>query len=265
MRKFFRKFKYDDEDRPFLEHLEAFRKTLIRCVVSVVLCSLAAIPLSKPLLTLLRAPLESAEKEGLIRLVTSTPVEAFVQIMKAVFICGIVFSLPFLVFFISLFVLPGLKEKEKKYIGIALGTGSVLFATGVFMGYKMTMPVATQVMLHFNQFLGAEAYWSVGKWYGFILHVLIGFGLAFELPIVILLLGRLGLITSKQLRKYRRHMIVAFFVLAMLLTPPDPLTQIQMALPLYLLYECCIWILWLFDKKQKEAEESGQPTEEPEQ
>jgi sec-independent protein translocase protein TatC len=120
-------------------------------------------------------------------------------------------------------------------------------------------------MWGFTNRLGGEAIWNYQKFIGFTLQVLLGFGLAFQLPIIIILLGKLGILRSRQLRNKRRHVIVGLFILAMLLTPPDVTTQILMALPLILLYEFCIWFLY-FSEEKKESdstmETSAQSTPE---
>jgi sec-independent protein translocase protein TatC len=256
LKKLASKFSYDDSDRPFLEHLEAFRTMLIQCVVTVVICMLGCIPLAKPLLYWLQKPLmDAAAVSGFeYQLITLSPIEAIVQIVKIIFVSGLIVSAPFLIFFISLFILPGLKKTEKKVITQAAIAGGVLFAGGVAMGYGMTMPVAIKLMLHFNDILGTTANWGIDKYIGFVLQLLLGFGLAFELPMILIVLGKLGIVTSKGLRTYRRHVIVGLFIVAMLLTPPDPLTQLQMAIPLIILYECCIWILAIICPKPAEEE-----------
>lgn len=119
------------------------------------------------------------------------------------------------------------------------------------MGYRWTLPVAMKLMWGFNERLGGAAIWNYQKTVGFILQVLLGFGVAFQLPIIIILLGKLGFLESRQLREKRRHVIVGLFILAMFLTPPDPGTQILMAVPLILLYEFCIWFLYFSEGRKR--------------
>jgi len=135
------------------------------------------------------------------------------------------------------------------------------------MGYEFTLPLAMKIMLGLTNKLGGEAIWNYQKYVGFTLQVLLGFGVAFQLPIVIILLGKLGIVNSDQLREKRRHVIVGLFILAMLLTPPDVATQLLMALPLIILYECCIWFLYFSEggRKRKVSEQSENQTNEREE
>lgn len=239
----------EDREQPFLDHLEAFRQMLFRCLIAVAVCTLICIPLARPLLDWLQAPLlETAEtRNATFELITTSPVEGFLQVVKVVFAAGVLVSLPLLIFFIAQFVLPGLKPKERKALMIGGVFGALLFAGGVSLCYFISLPVAVNIMFYFNDYLGTVANWKIDKYLGFALHLLIGFGLSFELPLILILLGRMGLVSPKQLREYRRHVLIGILVLAMMLTPPDVVTQLQMAIPLYLLYECCIGILRLFE------------------
>lgn len=247
-----------DKELPFLEHLEEFRQMLMRCLIAVGVCTLICIPLARPLLNWLRDPLmETAAAKGhTFELITTSPVEGFLQVVKVIFAAGILISLPLLILFIAQFVLPGLKARERKVLMTGGVVGAFLFAGGVALCYFISLPVAVNIMFYFNDYLGTVANWKIEKYLGFVMHLLIGFGLAFELPLILILLGRLGLVTPAQLREYRRHVFIGILVLAMALTPPDPMTQLQMAIPLYLLYECCIVVLSIFNKRETAEEET---------
>ena len=239
------RFVYRDREQSFLEHLTEFRTMLLRCLLTLSIAIVLCIPLAKPLLNWLRAPLlqVAAQNNYKIELITSSPIEGFLQVMSVILATGILLSLPLIIYFVAQFVFPGLKEGEQKMLVFGGLAGAVLFACGVALGYAVTLPVAIKVMFWFNTFLGTSAYWKIDTYLGFVMQLLIGFGLAFELPLILLLLGHLGIISTAQMCKYRRHVIVAILVIAMILTPPDVLSQIQMAIPLYILYELCILIL----------------------
>ncbi len=255
---------HEDSAQPFLEHVEALRQTLIRCLITVAIATLICIPVAKPIIGWLRAPLleGAARRDATFELITTAPIEGFVQVMKVIFSAGVMLSLPLLIWFVGLFVLPGLKPKEQKVLAVGGVVGAILFAIGVTLCYTVSLPVAVSVMFYFNEYLGTTANWKIEEYLGFVMHLLIGFGLAFELPLVLILLGRMGLVSTHQLRSHRRHVFIGILVLAMLLTPPDIVTQLQMAIPLYLLYECCILILRVFDSRpapsrKEESQEEG--------
>lgn len=304
------RFRYDDSEMPFLEHLEEFRKMVIRCLIALTVGLMICLPFADQLVAILRAPAEpyiernaeetladaslrlkiqpdafSAEslvkgeqseyydieadiavperrneKRGTIRLQFSEPAAAIKMWLSVAFFGGILLSLPALVFFIGMFVMPGIRDIERKVMTRIAFFSSGLFLLGVLMGYRVTLPLALGLMLKIGGQLGGESIWFYNKYIAFALQLLLGFGLAFQLPVVILVLGKMGLVSSRQLRDKRRHVFVGLLVLAMILTPPDVMTQLLMAAPLILLYEFCIWFLHFSGNREKTAaQEEGKP------
>lgn len=246
-----------DREQSILEHLADFRRMLIRCLVALAVACVACIPLVKPLLHWMQAPLwqMAAQNQVAFELITTSPVEGFMQVMKVIFAAGVLASLPFMIYFVAQFVFPGLKPQEQQWLFFGGLAGAGLFALGVALCYTITLPVAVRVMFYFNHYLGTTANWKIDAYLGFTLQLLIGFGLAFELPLILLALGRMGILATAQMRRYRRHVIVGILVVAMVLTPPDVPSQLQMAIPLVLLYELCILILSLRERRIRKPEE----------
>ena len=238
--------------KPFLEHLEDLRRTMLWCAGFLAVGMALAIPLAPRILELLKAPvarngLDPAEFLRVLRVAGG-----FSIALRVVFWSGLLGASPFIVCAIGHFVFPGLTVRERKSVLGAAGFAVLLFAGGVLMGYLVTLPVALRVMLAINRWMHVTCeFVELSDYVAFALKLLMAFGLAFELPVVLLALGGLGILSSDQLRRKRRHVIVGLMVLAMLLTPPDPLTQLLMAVPMALLYEACIWLIWLREKSRK--------------
>jgi sec-independent protein translocase protein TatC len=153
--------------------------------------------------------------------------------------------------FIGAFIFPGLTSREKRAVINASGFAVVLFVAGVLFGYTFTLPAALKIMFGMHAWLGIRPEWTVTSYVTFALQLLIGFGLVFELPTILLTLGKLGIVSSLQLRTMRRHAIVIILVVAAALTPPDVFSQLLMTLPLVALYELCIWLVRLDERRKK--------------
>ncbi len=304
------KFRYDDSEMPFLEHLEVFRKTAVRSAVALVAGVLICLPFADHLIAILRAPAEpyieksatdilqdsamqlripaasltdealvqkedgegyyrveaeiaapqtEKQKLGVIRLQFSEPAAAIKMWLTVSFFGGLLLSLPVLVFIIGSFVMPGVRDVERKVLTRISAFSGGLFLAGIAMGYKITLPLALGLMLRIGGKLGGESIWFYNKYIAFSIQLLLGFGIAFQLPVVILIMGKMGLVDSRQLREKRRHVIVGLLVLAMVLTPPDVMTQLLMAAPLILLYEFCIWFLHFSGNRETASVEADGP------
>jgi len=137
-----------------------------------------------------------------------------------------------------------LTRRERKAIYIGGGASLGLFVMGVWMAYRWTVPVALQMMAQIESWMGTPAaFWETSGYAAFALKILLAFGLAFQIPLLVYILGALGIINSRQMRDKRRHVTIAMLVVGMFLTPPDPFTMILMAAPLIALYEVCIWLV----------------------
>ena len=253
------RFRYNDSEMPFLEHLEEFRKMVIRAGIAVAI-GMALCAYFVPWITqVLREPAQEYIDSGRIMLQHAEVTAGFKMWFTLALWGGILISMPALMFIVGSFVLPGIKDSERRVFQRVTVSSGILFIVGVILGYKVTLPLAMKFMLGFTSRLGGEAIWNYQKFIGFTLQVLLAFGVAFQLPIVIILLGKLGFLNSTQLMEKRRHVIVGLFILSMLLTPPDIMTQILMAVPLILLYEFCVWFLYFSEGGKRRRQSGGKP------
>jgi sec-independent protein translocase protein TatC len=238
------------ELKPFLDHLEDLRLLIIRCGASLVGGMVVAIPLIPWMFGLLKEPLRLITDSPENFLQTMEVTGAFTATMTMAFWGGLLFSAPLLILFIGAFILPALTRKEQKLLLGCSGFAVALFAFGVWLGYRFTMPFALQAMFSVNQWLGIKAQWTLTSYVAFTTQLLIAFGLSFELPIVLLILGRLGMISSRFLQNHRRHAIIVILIIGAVLTPPDVVSQCIMSIPLYILFEICVWIIWAWEKQK---------------
>ncbi|NKB25097.1 MAG: twin-arginine translocase subunit TatC [Kiritimatiellae bacterium] len=244
----------DPVSKPFLEHLEDLRRTLFCCLIVLGIGVLVALPLTPFILNLLKRPLVGLV-ENIDQFLLSIEVAGAISVaFRISFWGGLLLSSPFLLFFLGSFIFPGLKTHERKIVLQASAVATLLFFIGVAMGYFITLPVALKVMFQLHEWIGVQMLPRVTNYVAFTTQLLIGFGFAFEMPVVVIILGRLGVLKSRQLRSKRRHVMVGLLIVAMLLTPPDIFTQLIMAIPLIILYEICIWVLWTTEKRKKEHE-----------
>jgi sec-independent protein translocase protein TatC len=187
-----------------------------------------------------------------VNLVNLGPASAFFLAFQMAIYGGIALASPFLFYFIGQFVFPALKLNEKKYTYWGLGIGAGLFATGVCFCYFILMPVALRAAVQYSEWMGFQAeMWRAEEYVIFVSKFLLGMGLGFEMPVVLLVLVKIGVLTYRQLASFRRYMIVINLVLGAILTTPEVITQLLMAIPLQLLYEVSVWIAWYWERQEK--------------
>lgn len=189
-----------------------------------------------------------------VHLVNFGPAEGFLNAFHVALFGALIVSAPFWIYFMASFIMPALHRRERQAITPWIGWSIVLFLVGVLSTYFVLLPVALRAGVMYSNWLGFDAYsWRANDYISFVTHFIIGMGLGFQFPIVILFLVKLGVLSHRQLAKYRRHVCVLSFILGAVLTTPDVVTQVAMAVPLYLLYEICIWIAWYWDRKKQKA------------
>src|SRR5204863_10095157 len=164
---------------------------------------------------------------------------------------GIVRYFPLLLYFLAEFILPALTAVEYRFLFPAIGVRFALFLVGVLISYFWLLPKTILFFFRDTEHLGWAPTWTVQQYYSFVTRFTIGFGLAFELPVVVLALVRFGLVTYKFMARTRPYAIVLIFILGSIITPtPDILTLVAMGMPMCLLYESCIWIAWGMERRK---------------
>jgi sec-independent protein translocase protein TatC len=185
------------------------------------------------------------------------PTEPFMLSMKLAFFAGIVVSFPLLLLFILQFVLPGLHQHERGVLWPALAIGFGLFLLGVCFAYFVVLPRALVFFFEWGLQMGVSNDWRIGLYITFATQFTLLFGLSFELPVVVMVFVKLGLLTYESMSRTRPHAILAIVVIAAIITPtPDAFTLVLMAGPMILLYEMCIWLAYLDNRKARRAEEA---------
>lgn len=248
----------DDTKAPLMEHLIELRQRLLRCVVALALGFVLCFVFSEQLFAILVHPLKEAFGAAGGKLVYTKLYEAFfVQVKIAIF--GAFFlSFPIIANQLWAFVAPGLYAKEKKALLPFLLATPVLFVGGASFAYFLVMPTAFHFFLQFQGNAGGlelEALPSADAYLGLVMQFVLAFGISFLLPVLLMLLNHAGLVTREQLVGMRRYMIVAAFILAAVLTPPDVVSQLMLAIPLILLYELALIAMRFTDRRRERDEE----------
>lgn len=240
----------DESKAPLLDHLIELRRRLLWCVASFAMTFGVGLYFARPIFSFLVQPLRAAGQSELVQIKVF---EAFFAEIKVAFFTSLMLSFPILATQIWRFVAPGLYANEKKAFLPFLMVTPVLFTAGASLAYYVAMPLALKFLLGFGGDLGGieqKSLPGVGDYLDFVTRFLFGFGVAFLMPVVLMLLERAGLVTRKQLSEGRRYAIVGAFVVAAVLTPPDIVSQLLLAFPLCLLYELSLIGIWLTERSR---------------
>jgi sec-independent protein translocase protein TatC len=245
----FRDLPESETSKPFLEHLEDLRWMIVKMAITLGIAMIVCFAFRSTLVRVTQAPLHDIGSQiGTLKALGIT--DSIVISFHLAFYAGIVISFPLLLYFIAEFVLPALTAVERRFLLPAIAVSFGLFLLGVLVCYFWLLPKTILFFFRDTQSLGWAPTWTVQQYYSFVTRFTIAFGLAFELPVVVLALVRFGLVTYKFMARTRVYAIVLIFILATIITPtPDILTLIALALPMCLLYESCIWIAWLMERR----------------
>src|SRR3979411_1547250 len=252
----FRDLPESETSKPFLEHLEDLRWTVVKMAITLLVAMVLCFAFRSALVQIMQRPLHDIDPSvGALRALAIT--DSFTISFRLAFYAGIVLSFPLLLYFIAEFVLPALTALEKRFLLPAIFASFGLFLLGAVVCSFCVLPKTILFFFRDTQSLGWTPTWTVQQYYSFATRFTIGFGLAFELPVVVLALVRFGLITYRFMARTRPYAIVLIFVLATIITPtPDILTLIAMGLPMCLLYESCIWIAWAMERRRSTSSTS---------
>ncbi len=251
----------DDKPMPLLDHLIELRKRMLWSVSAFMMCFFVCYHFSEEIFSFLATPLAHvlAAEGGGQRLIYTHLTEAFFTYIKVAFFGAASISFPVVASQVWLFVAPGLYRSEKRAFAPFLLATPILFLAGASLAYYFIFPVAWQFFASFQSSNGAgglpiqlEA--KVSEYLDLVMKLIFAFGVAFQLPVALSLMAKVGILTAADLKKYRRYAIVGMFVVAAILAPPDVITQIGLAVPLMGLYELSIIAAKIVEPKRAPEE-----------
>jgi sec-independent protein translocase protein TatC len=246
----------EDDKAPFTSHLEELRSRLIISFSAVGVAFIVAYFFKDKLFELLMKPLTDVMGEGEKLIFTNLP-EAFFVYLKTAFLAAVLAASPVILYQFWKFVGPGLYKKERQVLLPVVFLCSFFFIGGSLFGYYVVFPFGFQFFLGFaTEFIKPLP--SMKEYFSFASKMLIAFGVVFELPLIITLFARLGLVSVDFLKKNRKYAVLLFFTVAAILTPPDVVSQIMMAIPLMVLYEISIIGARIFARKNPYEDEIGE-------
>jgi len=231
-----------DLEKPFLDHLEDLRWLILKCAGAVGIGAMVGISGIGTVMEIIRRPLALAQggnasvsPSPLLALQVTDPMTVTLEIGIG---AGILLSLPVVLYFVGDYLLPALDLRERRLLLPAFTVGALLFLAGVTFCYFLVLPQALGFFQDFNRWLGLQTSWTMASYTDFVLQMLVGFGLSFELPLIMVILARLGILQRAVVVDHRRHAVVILLVLAACVTPTsDPFNLALMFVPLYGLFE----------------------------
>jgi sec-independent protein translocase protein TatC len=239
-----------DESKPFLAHLEDLRVTLIKIAIALGVTMTLCFMFRSELAAVIQRPLIDVDPARAANLQSLGVADSFTISLELSLYGGLILAFPFILLFLAEFVLPALNASEKRILYPVAIVGFGLFLTGVGFCYFVVLPQTLEFFFKDAQQMHWQPTWTVREYYSFTTQFVIGFGLAFELPLVVLVLVKLGIVDYDLLRRTRAYALVVIFFVAAIITPTtDMVTLLLMGGPMYVLYEICILISWFMRRR----------------
>jgi len=236
----------EEQKAPITDHLEELRRRIIKCVIAVFIGFAGSYTFSEQIFNFLVSPLVKVLPKESHLIYTSLP-EAFFTYLKVSLFTGLIIACPVIFYQIWKFILPGLYEKEKSYVLPFVIVATIFFLLGVSFSFFVVFPVGFKFFLGFSTDM-ISALPSMKEYLGFSMKLLFAFGLTFELPVIMYFLAKMGLVDHRMLKSKRKYAILIVAVVAAILTPPDIISQVLLAVPLIGLYEVSIWLTYVVRK-----------------
>ena len=243
-----------NSEMPLLDHLEELRWRVIKAFSSIILFAVFGFIFSNQLIAILSIPIDQTEPK--LELLNTTILGVFLAKMRVAIVLGIVFSLPVILHQIWRFIAPGLLDDERAFAPMLILTTIFSFIVGSLFSYFVMIPWSLKFFAVLNHGLeGLVNYVTITDYLNYITILILFTGMAFELPVVVFILAKIGIVTPNILRKIRRFAYLAILIVSAIFTPADPFTMVGVAFPMILLYEVSIWVAKLVKQKKMEADE----------
>ena len=243
------------EPDSFMSHLIELRDRLLRCVLALLIVFICLFPWARDLYALLAQPMIASMPAGGRLIATEVTAPFFVPV-KVTMMAAFVIALPYLLYQIWAFVAPGLYSHERKLVAPLIITSTLLFVCGMAFAYYLVFPIVFHFMVSVAP-EGVAVMTDIGKYLDFVLSLFLAFGVTFEVPVAVVILVRMGLVSIKTLKEIRPYVIVGAFIVGAIFTPPDVVSQVMLAVPLWILYELGIFVSQWITKPVAEETRSG--------
>jgi len=244
-----------NSEMPLLDHLEELRWRIIKSLSSVLVFAIIGFIFSNQLIQILSLPIEQTEPK--LDLLNTTILGVFLAKMRVALVLGIVFSLPVIIHQIWRFIAPGLLDDERSFAPMLIMTTIFSFVVGGLFSYFVMIPWSLKFFAILNHGLqGLVNYVTITDYLNYITILILFTGMAFELPVIVFIMAKIGIVTPDILRKIRRFAYLAILMVAAIFTPADPFTMVGVAMPMILLYEVSIFVAKLVRQKKQEKEDS---------